>query len=150
MAIKIYEKFAPRANPADGDYPYGSIKNESVPGAKDGTPLEAEWGNDYAGADAELFAQAGIVPSGQPDKLGASQRVDAIKQLEKAASNVTNVGGGSVQDFIDDVLSGGDKFIPSWAGGTVYSDYSPAIYRRSTNFGTSSSIYSKYDAVFNS
>lgn len=101
MAIKIYEKFAPRANPADGDYPYGSIKNESAPGAKDGTPLDAAWANDYAGFDAELFAQAGVVPSGQPDKLGASQRVDAIKQLEKAASRVTKVGGGSVQDFID-------------------------------------------------
>lgn len=81
MAIKIYEKFAPRANPADGDYPYGSIKNESVPGAKDGTPLDAVWGNDYAGTDAELFAQAGIVPSGDPDKLGASQRVDAMSKL---------------------------------------------------------------------
>lgn len=81
MAIKIYEKFAPRANPADGDYPYGSIKNESVPGAKDGTPLDAVWANDYAGTDAELFAQAGTVPSGQPDKIGASQRVDALNKL---------------------------------------------------------------------
>lgn len=94
MAIKIFEKFAPRANPADGDYPYGSIKNESVPGAKDGTPLDAEWGNDYAGFDAELFAQAGVVPSGAPDKLGASQRVDAIRVIttkdRKAASSNSN------------------------------------------------------------
>lgn len=101
MAIKIYEQFKPFANPADGDHPYGSFKNDSIPGAEDGTPLDAVWANDYAGTDAELFAQAGIVPSGQPDKLGASQRVDAIKQLEKAASKVTKTGGGSVQDFIN-------------------------------------------------
>lgn len=81
MAIKIFEKFAPFANPADGDYPYGSIKNDSIPGAEDGTPLDAVWANDYAGFDAELFAQAGIAPSGQPDKLGASQRVDAILEI---------------------------------------------------------------------
>lgn len=78
MAIKIYEQFAPFANPADGDYPYGSIKNDSIPGAEDGTPLDATWGNDYAGFDAALLGEAGIVPSGQPDKLGASQRVDAL------------------------------------------------------------------------
>lgn len=94
MAINIYEKFAPRANPADGDYPYGSIKNESVPGAKDGTPLDAEWGNDYAGFDAELFAQTGTVPSGIPDKLGASQRVDATNIL--AVSRALNAPVGAV------------------------------------------------------
>jgi hypothetical protein len=81
MAIKIFEKFAPRANPADGDYPYGSIKNESVPGAKDGTPLDAEWGNDYAGFDAALFAEAGIVPNGNPDTVIESQRVDALRKI---------------------------------------------------------------------
>lgn len=93
MAIKIYEQFAPFANPADGDYPQGSFKNDSIPGAEDGTPLDAVWANDYAGTDAELFAQAGIVPSGQPDKLGASQRVDAIK-------HISGVVCKSLQDMI--------------------------------------------------
>lgn len=97
MAIKIFEKFAPRANPADADYPYGSIKNESVPGAKDGTPLDADWGNDYAGFDAELFAQAGIVPSGAPDKKGASQRVDAIKEV------IVNTASGRLGLSVDEV-----------------------------------------------
>lgn len=81
MAIKIYEQFAPFANPADGDYPLGSFKNDSIPGAEDGTPLDAVWANDYAGFDAELFAQAGIVPNGSADKLGASQRMDAVKKV---------------------------------------------------------------------
>lgn len=37
--------------------------------------------DDYDGFTAALLAQAGIVPSGNPDKLGASQRVDAIKAI---------------------------------------------------------------------
>lgn len=86
MAIKIYEQFAPFANPADGDYPYGSIKNDSIPGAEDGTPLDADWGNDYAGFDAALLGEAGIVPSGQPDKLGASQRMEALLNVFSESS----------------------------------------------------------------
>lgn len=105
MAIKIFEKYGPRANPADADYPHGSIKNESVPGANDGTPLEAAWANDYAGADAALFAETGIEPNGQPDTVGNSQRVEAIKLLDKEADKVTNANGGSVQDFIDSLAN---------------------------------------------
>lgn len=81
MAIKIYEQFAPFANPADGDYPYGSIKNDSIPGAEDGTPLDAVWANDYAGFDAALLAEAGIAPSGNPDTVGNSQRLEAISMI---------------------------------------------------------------------
>lgn len=97
MTLKIYERFAPRANPADGDYPYGSIKNESVPGAKDGTPLDAEWGNDYAGFDAALLGEAGIIPSGQPDKLGSSQRIDALHALFDTYTTVAEIATGKFQ-----------------------------------------------------
>lgn len=92
MAIKIFEKFAPRANPADGNYPHGSIKNESVPGARDGTPLDATWGNDYAGFDAALLAEAGITPSGSPDTALASQRLDAIKGIFSASNGAEKIG----------------------------------------------------------
>lgn len=88
MAIKIYEQFAPFANPADGDYPYGSIKNDSIPGAEDGTPLDATWGNDYAGFDAALLSEAGIVPNGNPDTVVESQRVEAINTLIARKTNV--------------------------------------------------------------
>ena len=81
MALKIFEKFSPRANPADADYPYGSIKNESVPGAKDGTPLDASWGNDMLGFTDALLDEAGITPNGLPDTVGSSQRLDALKTV---------------------------------------------------------------------
>ena len=120
MAIKIYEKFAPRANPADGDYPYGSIKNESVPGAKDGTPLDAVWANDYAGYDAELFTQAGIVPNGSADKLGASQRLDAILTLN--TNSQSELVGGSIYPKyrvlkVGDVIPSGTKYVRSQVEG---------------------------------
>lgn len=82
MALLINDKFAPRANPGDANYPNGSIKNESTPGAKDGTPLDADWGNDYAGFDAALFAETGVVPNGNPDTVLSSQRLDAIRLLD--------------------------------------------------------------------
>lgn len=99
MAIKIYEQFAPFANPADGDYPYGSIKNDSIPGAEDGTPLDAVWANDYAGTDAELFAQAGIVPNGQPDKLGASQRVEALIKIITGRASIKSFVHIQAEDY---------------------------------------------------
>ena len=81
MALKIFDKFAPRANPADSNYPYGSIKNESIPGAKDGTPLDASWGNDMLGFTDALLTDAGITPSGAADTAIASQRLDALKTV---------------------------------------------------------------------
>lgn len=113
MAIKIYEQFAPFANPADGDYPQGSFKNDSIPGAEDGTPLDAVWANDYAGSDAELFARAGVVPSGQPDKLGASQRVDAINVL--ISTSTSDLRAAKFEQYqqaskVSQVLADGEHF----------------------------------------
>tara|TARA_R110002033_G_scaffold64766_2_gene115660 strand:+ start:2974 stop:5289 length:2316 start_codon:yes stop_codon:yes gene_type:complete len=81
MALKIYDEFAPFANVPDADYPNGSIKDDSTPGAEDGTPLSANWGNDYAGFDAALFAETGVTPTGDPDTALSSQRLDALKKL---------------------------------------------------------------------
>lgn len=79
--LKIFNKFSPRANPADSNYPNGSIKNETVPGAKDGTPLDADWGNDTLGGDEALLAEVSIVPSGISDTVLVSDRLNALKKL---------------------------------------------------------------------
>ena len=99
MALKIFEKFSPRANPADTDYPYGSIKNESVPGAKDGTPLDASWGNDMLGFTDALLAEAGITPSGNPDTAIASQRLDAMKTVIGEQTSRNKI-------YVDDFING--------------------------------------------
>tara|TARA_R110000782_G_scaffold88469_1_gene170680 strand:- start:1067 stop:3445 length:2379 start_codon:yes stop_codon:yes gene_type:complete len=90
MAIKIYEEFAPFANPGDTNYPNGSIKDDSTPGAEDGTPLAAVYGNDYVGFDAALLAEANITPSGSADTVLNSQRLTALTVM------IRNKGNGTV------------------------------------------------------
>lgn len=115
MAIKIFDKFSPRANAPSANYPAGSIKNESVPGVGDGTPLDADWGNDYAGFDAALLAEAEIQANGNPDTAIASQRLEAMKALFQDHSKQTNrdesgshpasaitTGGENLDDWIND------------------------------------------------
>jgi len=97
--LNLFSRFSPRITAADADYPYGSIKNESVPGANDGTPLNADWGNDYAGFDAALMSEAGLTPSGDPDTAPASQRLDALNLLYG-----TNVA--SISDLDGELQSG--------------------------------------------
>lgn len=91
MALNLFSRFAPRINPATPEYPAGSIKNESVPGARDGTPLDADWGNDYAGFDAALLATAGLTASGTPDTALVSQRLAALQALFVSSSGLANV-----------------------------------------------------------
>ena len=49
---------------------------------------------DWQGFTAELFAQAGIVPNGAPDRLGASQRVDAMRKMFSNVGTVSDIASG--------------------------------------------------------
>lgn len=91
MTIKIFEKYTPRANGPDGNYPYGSLKNESLPDANDGTPLDKDWGNDMVGFTDALLDEAGIIPSGDPDTVLVSQRLEALKHVATTVSEHTNL-----------------------------------------------------------
>lgn len=83
--INLEEQFSPRANPADANYPFGSIKDNTSPGANDGTPLAAAWGNDWEGFAQAAMTEAGIVPSGLPDTAQDSQLLDAVKAVTSGA-----------------------------------------------------------------
>lgn len=98
MALKIFEKFDPRANPVDGNYPTGSIKNESIPGANDGTPLDAEWGNDEQGFTDALLNDAGILHSGNADTVVASDRLNALKISSNKAAQTPVTLSSAVND----------------------------------------------------
>lgn len=121
--LKINEKFSPRANPPDANYPYGSIKNESVPGAKDGTPLDAGWGNDLEGFKQAALAQVGMTPSGLPDTAVNSQLLTALKSYKLSAvaafvrsQNDVNEERVSITDFgavADNFLADGVTLNPS-------------------------------------
>ena len=67
-------------------YPHGKAQNETNPGDDDGTPLEQTLVNDILGFQQALLVEAGIAPSGTPDKADASQYLDALKILMRRDS----------------------------------------------------------------
>lgn len=106
MSLKIFEFFSPRANPIDGDYPTGSVKNASVLGTDDGTPLDATWANDMLGARDALLNAAGITASGTPDTVNSSQVLQATKVVAGRVSGPTfntiaSLKSGVIQDGTD-------------------------------------------------
>ena len=73
MAIRPEDEYGTRATPANADYPHGSAKNETTPGADDGTPYTADFRNDLWGFFQRLLEEAGITPNGDPDTVTDSQ-----------------------------------------------------------------------------
>ena len=61
-------------------YPNGQAQNVQVPGDGTGTPLEKAWVNDFFGFIQALMAEQSITVSGNSEKVGASDIVDAINQ----------------------------------------------------------------------
>jgi len=80
MALKIADQYA-NTTAASTDYPQGSFKNETTPGALDGTPLEKAWLDDIQGLLQALLAAAGITPTGSADTVRAPQYLASIFNL---------------------------------------------------------------------
>lgn len=91
MAIKLADEYPGRANPASADYPYGSIKNETMPDANDGTPLDEKWGNNIEGFLQALLVAGGVAPTGEVEKVGKSQCLDALINVIKAQRAVGEI-----------------------------------------------------------
>ena len=81
MAINPETQYPGKITPASEAFPYGSARNVTVPGDGTGTPWEAALLNDIFGFQQALLSGAGIVPTGNPDEVGASQYLDAIKAI---------------------------------------------------------------------
>lgn len=78
MAINPESQYPGKIAPATSDYPYGAARNITVPGDGTGTPWEAALVNDLFGFQQALLSEAEIVPTGTPDKVGASQYLNAL------------------------------------------------------------------------
>lgn len=85
MAIRPEDTYPGQTVPADADYPHGSARNITVSGDGTGTPLERTWLNDVWGFLQALLDGASITPSGTPDKVGASDYLDALVTLFASA-----------------------------------------------------------------
>lgn len=86
MAISPKNLYPSRVIDGDGAYPYGKALNVQNGVEGTGTPLEAEWVNDLWGSQQALLAEAGISPNGQPDSVGNSQYLEALKKIQSDKS----------------------------------------------------------------
>jgi hypothetical protein len=85
MALKLNERYPGRFNSPNAQYPQGSFKNRTAPGAKDGSYLEQDWANDELAFFSSLLSGASITPNGQVDTVGASQYYTALQNIVKKA-----------------------------------------------------------------
>lgn len=81
MALKLNERYPGRFNSPTTQYPQGSFKNRTAPGAKDGSYLEQDWANDALAFLSSLLSGASITPNGNVDTVGASQYYTALQSL---------------------------------------------------------------------
>ena len=81
MAINPESQYPGKITPASSEYPYGKARNITLPGDGTGTPWEAALVNDVFGFQQALLSAASIVPTGNPDKVGASQYLNAIAKI---------------------------------------------------------------------
>lgn len=91
MAINNAVRYPANSTPPDAAYPFGSAKNSSAPGAKNGYPWEKDQINDWLGFTQGLLNEANITPSGNPDTVLISQHMDALKVIHptRLKSNIT-------------------------------------------------------------
>lgn len=96
MAIKPGDLFPGQSVAPSADYPLGSAQNITTPGDGTGTPLVAAILNDTWGFHQKLLNAAGLVASGDPDTVPASQYYEALVALFSVGA-ASLVASGKVQ-----------------------------------------------------
>lgn len=81
MAINPETQYPGKIAPSTPEYPYGAARNITVPGDGTGTPWEAAIVNDTLGFHQALLSEAGVVPTGTPEKATESQYLEALTSL---------------------------------------------------------------------
>lgn len=79
MALEPSAEYGAQVDTSDSDYPLGKAKPDIVPGDGNGTPLHHDWMNDIWGFQQALLDSTGTTADGNPDKVGASQYLDALR-----------------------------------------------------------------------
>lgn len=85
MALDLSVRYPGQVETGDPGYPTGKAQNIAVEADGSGTPFEKDLVNDQLGFQQALLAEAGITPSGVPDKVGASQYLEAVKAVANGA-----------------------------------------------------------------
>lgn len=146
MALNPTNAFIGQIGAPSADYPFGQAQDITVPGDGTGTPFEALLLNDIFGFQQALLSESGITPSGTPDKVDASQYLDAIYVLSglRSFASLANAAATDLTRF-DRIITasylGGWEDTPAGPKGT-------AIYHRDNTTGTPSAIFANRNGFF--
>ena len=91
-----------RVTAPDANYPYASAKDETAPGAGDGTPYFKARADDLFGMQQALLRAAGITPSGNADTALASEYFQALVELASGRA-FTYDDSGAADVYVLDV-----------------------------------------------
>lgn len=138
MALNPFSRYPTKVATGTSAYPYGVPRNVTTPGDGTGTPWEEDLIKDIFGLQQELLSKAGITPSGNPDQVGTSQYLDAIRRA----------GGypGKIDVFAlnDDPDTFGIRALVLDGSGVLratYSDLDTAVYCGNTANPTADAFY---------
>ena len=111
------------------EYPYGSARDDAVPGDLTGTPRVAAELKDLQGFQQSILAASGIVPTGSADEVGASQYLDGMLTLSTRSVATVALMTADMPTTVTTrplssamyVMSGGevlsvDEFVRDWRG----------------------------------
>jgi len=79
MALDPKTRYPGQVSTLDPGYPNGKAQNIVVVNDGTGTPWEQDLVNDFLGFEQALLDAARITPTNTPDKVGASQYLDALR-----------------------------------------------------------------------
>lgn len=134
MALRPNERYPGQTEEPDARYPWGSARNQAVPGDGTGYPWEKDVPNDIMGLLQSLLVESGIEPSGAPDEVGASQYLQALGLImDERARHLASMNwepvsiGNAAGSLTDDPLLGrqGVVVVP-YSAGSLYKQ--EAIY----------------------
>lgn len=105
MAIDLITQYPTGADPVSLEWPFGEPRNIVSPGDGLGTPWEVALVKEFVGMQQALLKSGSIVPSGAPDKVTASQYLQAI--IELASGRAVNYDESGVADaYVLDARTG--------------------------------------------
>jgi hypothetical protein len=77
-------EYTGRIENASPAFPHGSMKDETTPGADDGTPSIAKQWNDFLGFQQSVSDEAGVDPNNTVDSVSNPQLLTLLKTLMTA------------------------------------------------------------------
>lgn len=129
MALVPSVRYSGQVETGDTGYPQGKARNAGAFQDGTGTPLERDWLNDVWGFLQALLDRARITPSGTPDRVGASQYLDAVQAVARASA----VKRGLVLRQLPVELSGATPPGSSFVGAVSALGYWAVVAKAGTN-----------------